>query len=212
MKNKIILFSVVFILLSIRKYEVRGLSKTFGKKEIIISLIVFAVIAVISFAYLTYLKPHETNKEQVKVYFSKVLGSNIVTEPVIRRLIVGQSPIKQAITALLEGPTQEETDKNLYSEIPEGTRIIKIVETPEEVRIDLNEQFTSGGGSSSMVGRLKEVVDTALENEPIRKVYLDIDGQELEVLGGEGLEVIQPLTKQAPNQETANEEEMPANN
>jgi spore germination protein GerM len=135
-------------------------------------------------------------KDEVQVYFSKMSGADVIVEPVKRVLPKGQNPLSYSIAELMEGPSEEEKDKGFFSEIPVGTKVISIEEKAGEVRINLNKQFASGGGSNSMISRLKELSLTALDAEPVRKIYLDIDGNQLEMLGGEGLEVVQPLKKE----------------
>ena len=140
-------------------------------------------------------KPGETPKGEIKVYYSRLIGQEIVIAPVTRKLPKGQEALSLALVELLKGPSKEEKDQGFYSEIPEGTRVIEIKEAPGEVRINLNKQFVYGGGANSVVARLKEMALTSLDAEPIRKVYLDVDGKELDMIGGEGLEVIQPLSR-----------------
>ena len=116
-------------------------------------------------------------KDVLNIYFSKLVGSDVIVESVERKLIKGQMPIEQALNELITGPNKEEQDAGFYTEIPEGTRIIKVTEAPDTVRINLNKQFASGGGSTSIESRLKEIVYTSLDAEPIKKVYLELDGK-----------------------------------
>ena len=69
------------------------------------------------------------------------------------------------------------------------------------VYIDLSEEFTYGGGSASMIGRLGQVIYTASSLEPDVKVWIFVEGKPLEMLGSEGLEVSQPITRQNFQQE-----------
>ena len=49
----------------------------------------------------------------------------------------------------------------------------------------------------TMTGRVAQVLYTATSLEPAAKVWIEVEGKLLEVLGGEGLELEQPLTRQS---------------
>ncbi|MGD9580980.1 MAG: GerMN domain-containing protein [Vampirovibrionia bacterium] len=179
------------------------MNKTIQYIIIALLLIVLSVFALVLFNKEGNNKP----KDQLNIYFSKLVGSDVIVEPVKRKLSKVQTPLEQALYELIAGPTQEEKDAGFYTEIPEGTKIIKVTEQPDLVRINLNKQFASGGGTTSTEARLKEVVYTSLDAEPVKKVYLDLDGEELDIIGGEGVEVIQPLSKDNFSNSTTQEEE-----
>ncbi len=134
---------------------------------------------------------------KVTVYFtkpSKELG--VVLIPVVRKISKGSSAYQTAIKELFLGPTLEEREKlELNSEIPEGSRLIKIIEENDSVKIDISSQFMYGGGSESMQVRFRQFRETALTLAKGRPVYLYIDGTLATKIGGEGLEIPQPLKK-----------------
>lgn len=100
--------------------------------------------------------------------------------------------LKQALERLLQGPA----NADVFSTIPEGTTLNEVRIQPDGVHIDLSQEFTSGGGSASMQGRVGQVVYTATSLDPEEPIWLSIDGEPLTVLGGEGLEISQPMTRQ----------------
>lgn len=107
---------------------------------------------------------------------------------------VDGSKIKFAINALISGPTAYEKSKGVYSEIPAGTRVISINESADKVVINLNSSFENGGGTDSLYKRLYQLIKTAKRNTS-KPVYLYINGQKAEVIGGEGIMITQPLNE-----------------
>lgn len=91
--------------------------------------------------------------------------------------------------------------QNAGSEIPKDTKLLKLTTENDNVYVDLSPEFTQGGGSASMTGRLGQVIYTATTLNPNAKVFLSVGGQPLKVLGGEGLEVPQPVTRKQFEQE-----------
>ncbi|MBV8884672.1 MAG: GerMN domain-containing protein [Chroococcidiopsidaceae cyanobacterium CP_BM_RX_35] len=97
-----------------------------------------------------------------------------------------------AFNRLLAGPT----DAGVSSTIPRGTKLRDVKTKSDGVHVNLSQEFTSGGGSDSMTGRIGQVLYTATSLEPSAKVWISVEGKPLTVLGGEGLELEQPLTRQ----------------
>lgn len=103
------------------------------------------------------------------------------------------SVLKTAFNSLLAGPK----DKDVDSTIPKGTRLRDVKVQPDGIHVDLSKEFTTGGGSAAMTGRVAQVIYTATSLEPTAKVWIDVEGKPLEILGGEGLVLEQPLTRQS---------------
>jgi spore germination protein GerM len=134
-------------------------------------------------------------EQTVQVFWLKDTGSSIELVPDPITLAATNQPeslLTAAFETLLAGPT----DPNVASTIPEGTALRSVSIEPNGVHVDLSSAFTSGGGSASMSGRVGQVVYTATTLEPNAKVWINVDGEPLEVLGGEGLIVDQPMTRQ----------------
>jgi len=98
---------------------------------------------------------------------------------------------RSALAALTEGPRASEEADGLSSAVPEATRLLDATLENERLTVDLTRAFTSGGGSASMRGRLEQVRWTLTEPESITRVRLLVEGEPLELLGGEGL-IVEP--------------------
>jgi len=58
--------------------------------------------------------------------------------------------------------------------------------------INLSKEFEMGGGSDSLYKRLYQLIKTVNNNSDL-PVYLNINGRMVNVIGGEGLSLKQPL-------------------
>lgn len=166
--------------------------KTARKIGIFTLILFITVLTVISVKKYT----SQGNINSVSVYFSRVQGnepSQLV--PVKRKITTDQKPIETAMIELLKGPASEEKKEGILTEIPVKTALLGIKETGDRVVINLSKEFESGGGSESMVTRLRQVTYTALDADRDKPVYLEINGIKAESIGGEGVEVPQPLSK-----------------
>ncbi|MEH2068872.1 MAG: GerMN domain-containing protein [Nostoc sp.] len=137
----------------------------------------------------------QNNEQTANVYWLRPKDKNIalVPQPVRVAAIRPNQALETAFQSLLAGPT-EGTDSTT---IPKGTKLLGLKADNDEVRVNLSEEFTSGGGSDSMMGRVGQVVYTATTLNPKAKVYIDINSKPLDVLGGEGVELEQPLTRES---------------
>lgn len=142
-------------------------------------------------------KPEPVEKVYVNVFF---IGQNANKEEVYRAVNreydkdIDGPKIKFAIQSLISGPTAYEKSKGVYSEIPAGTRVISIHETADKIVINLNSAFENGGGTDSLYKRLYQLIKTAKRNTN-KPVYLYIEGNKAEVIGGEGIMITQPLNE-----------------
>lgn len=136
-------------------------------------------------------------RKTIQVYWLKDTGSDLELAP--NQVTVNSSAgkpnaaLESAFNRLLAGPT----NSDVTTTIPEGTKLQSVAVRNDGVHVDLSQEFTTGGGSASMIGRVAQVLYTATSLEPDAKVWISVEGQPLEVLGGEGLELAQPLTRQS---------------
>ena len=135
------------------------------------------------------------NEQTASIYWLKSKENRLALVPQPLKIAATQPDqvLEAAFKTLLAGPS-EGSDSTT---IPKGTELLGIKAENNDVHVNLSENFTTGGGSSSMMGRVGQVVYTATSLNPQAKVYIDVNGKPLEVLGGEGVEIPQPLTRES---------------
>ena len=138
----------------------------------------------------------EIQKEYINIYF---IGKNDKGEEVykaVKRIYnadIDGSKIRYALTSLIRGPKPDEQQRGVYTEIPTGAEIINITEMSDKIVLNVNSSFVNGGGTESLYKRLYQLIKTVNLNTKI-PVYLFVDGQRADVVGGEGIMLSQPLT------------------
>lgn len=163
-------------------------------RRILIWLIVLLVAA--AALWWTRLRPQEIG---VSVYFVKESDGAATVVPV-ERAVAGRGAevlLRGALEELLAGPSAGEQARGLTTEIPQGTRLRGLTIREGVAVIDLSEAIGSGGGSSSMLGRLWQIVYTGTQLPQAQQVRIIIEGQERQALGGEGLLIDKPIARPA---------------
>ena len=108
------------------------------------------------------------------------------------------SLVKESLTILLASAGKEGKQT---STIPAGTKLLSSILKDDGLHIDLSKEFTQGGGSASMQGRIAQILYTATSRNPDTPVWLSVEGKKLDTLGGEGVEIKQPITRKSFQQE-----------
>ncbi|MBD0262318.1 MAG: GerMN domain-containing protein [Tolypothrix sp. Co-bin9] len=143
-------------------------------------------------------KNQSSLEKSTNIYWLKDNGKNFefVPQPVqVQGKASGDKPdqvLEVVFQSLLAGPTEGTGSTT----IPKGTKLQSLKVENDGIHVNLSNEFTTGGGSTSMIGRVGQVVYTATTLNPNAKVYIEVNGKKLETLGGEGLEVEQPLTRE----------------
>jgi spore germination protein GerM len=137
-----------------------------------------------------------STEEKAQVYWLNNVNNKIEVVPSTISVKNSDKPseiLEVALKSLLTGPSE----RGFSSTIPQGTKLRNVALQADGVHVDLSKEFTTGGGSASMTGRVAQVLYTASSLDPAAKVWIKVDGKPLEVLGGEGLELDQPLTRES---------------
>lgn len=106
------------------------------------------------------------------------------------------SCFKYAIKELVAAPSKWEKSKGFTSEIPQGTKVLSVRESKNNILIDLSSNFESGGGAESTYIRIEQIIKTANANTSL-PTYLYINGKQANVIGGEGIMIKQPLNERS---------------
>jgi germination protein M len=122
----------------------------------------------------------------VAVYFTA--GNSLVKET---RQVPATSPARGSIDALLAGPS----GSGHFSQVPPGTRLLGINLAAGTATVSFSEQIQNLQGSPAIPLFLAQVVNTLTQFPDVQKVVLEVNGQPLRSLGGEGVAVPEPLDR-----------------
>lgn len=133
------------------------------------------------------------SQQSVSVYWLTDANSDIhyVIEERTVRGFSDDRAIAAGLNILIDGHPQDQ----LLSAVPTNTELLGARQEGDEIYLDFSEEFASGGGASSLLGRVTQVLYTATSSAPAAKVWIAVEGEPVEVLSGEGLLVEQPLTR-----------------
>ena len=197
----------------------RELRKKRKRKNFIFGLLVLMVIIIFSYIMfnkfiITPLKekykekpvvikevPYEEEKKEevqtvpgemieVNLYFSDSQAMYLVSEK--RKIPQTTSLAKQVVVELIKGPDSSD----LYSTIPEGTRVNEVYIADDIVYVDLSEEVFKNhpGGSSGELMTVYSIVNSLTEISPIKGVQILVEGNERNSLVGH-VDISMPLLR-----------------
>ncbi|MEB3829673.1 GerMN domain-containing protein [Phormidium sp. CCY1219] len=135
-----------------------------------------------------------TTEQTVEVFVIQDSGTRFELTPMPVSVQASEEPTA-LVAAGFEQLFAEPQDESGFSEIPQGTQLLNLDIKDNGVYVDLSPEFEFGGGSTSMTARLGQVVYTATTLDPNAPVWISVNGEPLEILGGEGLEIPRPITR-----------------
>jgi len=121
--------------------------------------------------------------------------------PVVRSLATISSEItdlpSMAVAFLLAGPTPPEIESipAMTTAIPEGTFLLDMDVADGVATIDLSTEFAAPSGTFGEIARLEQLVYTLTRFDEIDGIRLQIDGVPVEVFGGHGIELDDPVVR-----------------
>ncbi|MFP4484648.1 MAG: GerMN domain-containing protein [Spirochaetaceae bacterium] len=138
-----------------------------------------------------------TRVRDAGVYFIRVTDDGkIHPHRVERRISYVDSPMTEAIKTLISGPTVEELNQGLLNLIPKGTELLSARVQNGTAYLNFNESFRFNSmGVEGFLAQLQQVVFSSTEFDTVERVQFLIDGSRREYLGGEGVYIGEPLTR-----------------
>ncbi len=142
---------------------------------------------------------NRNEKDSASIYFLALdSNDNGIYKKVQRELPKGKNKLEFSIEELLKGPNLMEKTTGTYSEIPKTTKLISIKQSKKRIIIDLSSDFQYGGGTDSIYSRMMQLIKTAINNSgKNKKIYLYIEGKQINTIGGEGIMITQPLNEKS---------------
>lgn len=133
----------------------------------------------------------------VSLFFVRIEDDGVITRQEVKRAVaVSDSPLADALNALLAGPTEDELRRKLISLVPRGTRLLGVGIRGSTATIDLSDAFMYNRyGIEGYAGQLKQIVYTATSFPGIQDVQILIEGKTREYLGGEGVFIGKPISR-----------------
>jgi len=143
-------------------------------------------------------EPENKHAENLFVYWVQTTetGIELIPAPITVRGEELNKPQKMLLSSFKRLLSGHPIENGYASSIPDGTKLLGLSVKDNEVIVDLSQEFTAGGGSASMTSRLGQVIFTASSLDPKTNIRILIEGEPLEVLGGEGLIVEQPTNRE----------------
>ena len=134
--------------------------------------------------------------KNTQIYFVKADDGEVATLSTTKKEVKTESErFRATMEALFSGPSGLEKIAGVYSEIPSETKLLEIRENATSYTINISDDFENGGGADSMKIRVKQLITTATSAAGKKDVYLEINGERVEYVGGEGIVILQPLQR-----------------
>jgi germination protein M len=130
-----------------------------------------------------------------RLFFASVdTNGKIVLKGVIRPIPASDSPLRDTLQSLLQGPTSSEVNLGFLTMIPAGTKLRGVTVRGDTAYIDFNESFRFNTlGREGLNAQLRQIVFAATEFPTVKKVQILIEGKKVQYLGPEGIRIDAPL-------------------
>lgn len=131
-----------------------------------------------------------------KVYFTKINDEKLILTGVSRSIAYKNAPLTETLKKLLEGPSASEEVNDIITNIPDNTELLSAWVNGDTAYVNFSKDFENNRyGRESTISQLKQIVFTATEFKTVKKVQILIEGKNQTYLGGEGIMIGKPLSR-----------------
>lgn len=143
------------------------------------------------------IKPVTVPSVNAQLCFVLIDSDGSVSRQIVsRQLPKSDSPLSDAVKALLAGPTADEKAKSCMTLIPAGTKLLSANVKNGIATLNFSEEFEYNSvGVEGYMGQLMQIVFTATSFNTVNSVQFIIEGQREEYLGSEGEWIGSPLSR-----------------
>jgi germination protein M len=177
----VLMVIIIFSYIMFNKFIITPLKEKYKEKPVVIKEVPYQEE-----------KKEEVQQEMIEVnlYFSDSQAMYLVAEK--RKILPTTSLAKQVVIELIKGPDSSD----LYSTIPEGTRVNEVYIADDIVYVDLSEEVFKNhpGGSSGELMTVYSIVNSLTEISPIKGVQILVEGNERNSLVGH-VDISMPLLR-----------------
>ena len=133
----------------------------------------------------------------IKLYFMIITSNGTVNRrEVVRTMKKSDSPLMDAVNALIEGPNSTEADSGCRTLLSDGTRLLGASVRNGVATLNFSSEFEFNRyGIEGLRGQLQQLVYTATAFQTVESVQFLIDGEKKEYLGSEGVWIGTPLRR-----------------
>jgi germination protein M len=175
---------IIFSYLMFNKFIITPLKEKYKEKPVVIKEVPYEE------EKKKEVQPVPEEMIEVNLYFSDSQAMYLVPEK--RKIPQTTSLAKQVVVELIKGPDSPD----LYSTIPEGTRVNEVYIADDIVYVDLSEEVFKNhpGGSSGELMTVYSIVNSLTEISPIKGVQILVEGNERNSLVGH-VDISMPLLR-----------------
>ena len=128
-------------------------------------------------------------------------NGRLLMKSVIRPIPASDSPLHDALEALLKGPTSLELNGGLLSMIPIDAKLRNVSVRGDTAYLDFSESFRfNAQGTEALNAQLRQVIYAATEFPSVKNVQVLLEGKKVRYLGPEGTRIDLPLSRSSIQQ------------